>query len=144
MSRLLTISLLASLLFGCSTIHKTSNQPVALDSAESVYIIENPYQREDIGSLIQKEINDLGMVSELGPSIEKQRDFDYIITYFDSWTWDLIPYLRAIEIQLIDPSSTLIVTRARFQNSVYLHSYPSEEDKVHELVREIFKKHIAN
>ncbi len=138
MQRILLVLSFVVFMTGCSAVHKNPIAPIAVDTNQTVYVVKNPYQRNDMDQLIQEEINNLGMTAFSGPSLDDNTSFKYILTYFDSWSWDLTPYLRAVEIQLIDPKTAQIVSRVRFENHIYWHTFPSEKDKVKELLAELF------
>jgi hypothetical protein len=89
--RLFLLSLFCALFFltGCSAIHKQSNSYVNISEGKSVYIIKNPHQRTEIDKMIQDEVQKLGITASIGPSSVEQQGHDYIINYFDAWSWDL-------------------------------------------------------
>ena len=130
------------LLTGCAAIHKQSNSYVNISEGKSVYIINNPHQRTEIDKMIRDEVQQLGITAVIGASSVEQHDYDYIINYFDAWSWDLVPYLRSLEIQLFDARSNLMVERVRFENHIYFHTFPSEKKIIEELIQRIFKKNV--
>ena len=138
MKRMLFVLAIVVFMTGCSAVHKNSVIPISVDSSKSIYIVKNPYQRNNMDKLIQDEINDMGLTALSGPPLDKNESFKYVLTYFDAWSWDLAPYLRAVEIQLIDPKTAQIVSRVRFENNMYLHTFPDEKTKVKELITKLF------
>ena len=142
--RLFLLSLFCALFFltGCSAIHKQSNSYVNISEGKSVYIIKNPHQRTEIDKMIQDEVQKLGITASIGPSSVEQQNHDYIINYFDAWSWDLVPYLRSLEIQLFDARNNLMIERVRFENEIYFHTFPSDKKITAELIQRIFKKKV--
>lgn len=57
-----------------------------------------------------------------------------VVRYADSWTWDLVMYLRELDIDFVDAGTGSSLATASYQNS-FIHSYPDQ----HEVVSRLFK-----
>lgn len=57
-----------------------------------------------------------------------------VVRYADSWTWDIVMYLRELDIDFIDAKTGSSLATTCYQNS-FIHSYPDQ----HEVVSRLFK-----
>ncbi|MBA3588709.1 hypothetical protein [Methylibium sp.] len=62
---------------------------------------------------------------------------DLTVKYTDYWHWDLVMYLRKLEISLWDPRAGTMMVQGRWENSP-LHEFPNAALVTKELVDEIF------
>ena len=60
------------------------------------------------------------------------------MTYVDRWHWDMVMYLRTLDVSVMDRSGREVATGA-YRNSA-LHGYPDVEATCREVVDGIFEK----
>ncbi|PRX33329.1 hypothetical protein B0G75_103557 [Paraburkholderia sp. BL18I3N2] len=61
------------------------------------------------------------------------------VTYTDSWYWDIIMYLRAMDIRFYKAPSGGLIASGHWKNSV-LHQFPNADGVVQGLMGKMFKQ----
>jgi hypothetical protein len=61
------------------------------------------------------------------------------VTYTDSWFWDIVMYLRSMDIRFYKAPSGGLIASGHWKNSV-LHQFPNADGVVQDLMDEMFKQ----
>jgi len=62
------------------------------------------------------------------------------VKYADDWKWDLVMYLRALDLQIYDARTGTLIGSARYSNAAFTHSYPNTGKIAEELVAQVLTK----
>lgn len=141
MIRLTKFALAATLLLAlqsCGTTNTASvSAPATIRNARSAHVIKPNDSSRDIDKFLQRAISEKGVrTSVMAPS--QRSNSDLTVTYVDRWHWDMVMYLRTLDISVLDPAGNEVAT-AKYRNSA-LHSYPDPETTTKGLVDQIFEK----
>jgi hypothetical protein len=61
------------------------------------------------------------------------------VNMIDTWRWDVVPYLRELDLIFMDANSGVMKAQAHYRNSPF-HGYPSQSRVVERLFRELDSK----
>jgi hypothetical protein len=101
-------------LSGCSTDLSSAVMPgVHLPDSHRAYVICNPQEDAGICALIATDLQKHGLTATYGTGAERPEDADVLATYEDRWTWDIVPYLLTLRIDLRDPQTNVLLATAR-------------------------------
>ncbi|MGB5964664.1 MAG: hypothetical protein WBG65_03920 [Sulfurimonadaceae bacterium] len=87
---------------GCSI---TSNEAKLIPYHDKVsmnkfYVVENSKDKENVASIISKNLQDKGYQATSGNEGSVPNDVDVIVTYEDRWMWDMSMYMIQLNIEL--------------------------------------------
>lgn len=127
-------------LTACSTSQKviSSNTTHSLNP-KSVCFLPNSESGKDMVSNVQKALlkNDLKLIS--GAQCNSYPvSADLIVKFEDSWNWDVLMYLKNLEITMLDKKGDILVT-GRWDNATF-HKFPDSVNVVNGLVNEMLLK----
>lgn len=102
---LVSLAFLVLLLSGCAVNRATATvDPSAnLQAIKRVHVVKLPDDGYNVNQLIATRLTELGYTATT--SVEKPRDVDAIVTYWDKWMWDLTMYLLELTIVFRDPAN---------------------------------------
>jgi hypothetical protein len=130
-------SLLATGLFAalasCSYVPPGSvNQPAELAKAKSVYVIrENP--DNEVGVYIESALAQKGLRVSSGKLAAKPKTTDLYIDYVDRWDWDLVMYLKSLDVTLHSNRTGELLASGNFHQG-FLHTFPDTRAKTKEVI----------
>jgi hypothetical protein len=130
------ISALA-ILSGCSTTQNVTAGPRVKNSPMATACFTAHGGRSaDMDAAIQRNLENHGVSVALAPSCDKP---DMNVTYTDSWFWDIVMYLRSMDIRFYKAPSGGLIASGHWKNSV-LHQFPNADGVVQDLMDEMFKQ----
>jgi hypothetical protein len=100
---------------------------------------ENSSEKTDTFLVNELKENGLEIKPTLPAETRKAADVDVIVAYNDHWYWDVVMYLKSIDLQMFDAKSGNLLVEGHWQNSV-MHSFPNPADVMHELVPDMLAK----
>jgi hypothetical protein len=138
--KLASAALLAALvcLSGCSTVNPASTLPQSsLRSFKSAYVVAHGGNSADMDTHMQEALISRGVSVRAGPESAKPADVDFYVVYSDSWRWDLMMYLKDLNIQFYEAKTGAMLASGSFHNSL-LHSFPNAGKKVSDVIATMY------
>jgi hypothetical protein len=136
------VSLAAALLTlvflsGCSTTQNVTAGPQVKNSPMTTACFTAHGGRSaDMDAAIQRNLENHGVSVSLAPACDRT---DINVTYTDSWRWDIVMYLRSMDIRFYKAPSGGLVASGHWKNSM-LRSFPNADGVVQGLIDEMFKQ----
>lgn len=131
-----------SLLISCETTG-SSGRSVSKHGSKTVYVVsDKPIDDYTIQSAITAELQKRGFrVIDSGSKSPKLPKNALVLHYMDTWFWDVVMYLRVLDIRILDGNSSEIVATAKFKNGP-IHSYANPQRVVADLFEDMDQKKI--
>lgn len=126
-------------LIGCATSRNVSSSrtlSAPLRSLKTVYVVNNG-GKSNIGENIQDTLVHYGFNVRSGPDVSTLKDTDLIVRYTDRWRWDLVMYLRSLDVRVYDGATGDLLVSGSWKNSP-LHGFYSAETVVTTLLNDTF------
>jgi len=135
-------ALALGLLAGCATSHSVTVANVSTHlTPKSAALVARDNSSEKTDTFLKNELKANGL--EIKPSLpvgtRQDPNVDVIVAYDDHWWWDLVMYLKSIDLQMFDAKSGNLLVEGHWQNSV-MHSFPDPAEVMHELVPDMLAK----
>ncbi|MFM0219777.1 MULTISPECIES: hypothetical protein [Paraburkholderia] len=122
---------------GCTTTQNVAAGPQAKGSPVTVACFTAHGGRSaDMDAAIQRNLENHGVSVVLAPACDKA---DVNVTYTDSWRWDIVMYLRSMDIRFYKAPNGGLIASGHWKNSV-LHKFPNADGVVRDLIDEMFKQ----
>ncbi|WP_193214423.1 hypothetical protein [Luteolibacter marinus] len=121
------------------TRNATVQQPDAIRSARSAYVVKPGDSSRDVEVFLRDSIASKGVKASTGSLSAKPASADLYVTFVDRWHWDMAMYLRTLDVSVVDNRSGKEVASAMYRNSA-LHGYPDARKTCEELVNLIYAK----
>jgi hypothetical protein len=107
--RLLALGLAAAaiaLQAGCAVTRASADLTIGADlrTIRSVYVVKNPADERDVARLIQDNLARRGLKVETGSEAVPPQPADALVTYVDTWVWDITHYMLELSITVRDPA----------------------------------------
>lgn len=126
-------------LVGCSTTQKVSSSASAQNlQPRSAFVVTHEGRSKDMDKNLRNALLKHGVTVSSGLSRPSPSKTDLIVTYDDSWHWDIAMYLRKLNVKFLDASGNILVT-GDWENSA-LHGYPDAGEVTSGLVTEMMQK----
>lgn len=137
-----SLLLSASLVFsGCATQQETllakSTPPKISSVAQIPEEGNSPDMNANLAAALQTE--GLSIKPPLPAGTRKSSGVDAIVSYTDVWRWDLVMYLKSINVRLYDAKSGDLVATGQWQDS-QLHGFRDAKVIVQGVVSEMMAK----
>ena len=103
-----------------------------------VYIVsDRPIDDYTIHNAITSELQKRGFrVIDSGNKEPQLPKNALILHYMDTWFWDVIMYLRVLDIRILDGNNSEIMATAKFKNGP-IHSYANPQRVVSDLFEDM-------
>lgn len=138
--RTLTVGIAVLFAVGCATSQDIVVNPTNTGHPlKSAYLVAHGDKSSDVDAAIQRELFRRGVAVSAGPDVRQVESADAIVRYIDAWNWDMAMYLRALDIQVYDAKSGVLLASASWKNSA-MHGFHGMDGVVSELVDGILKK----
>ena len=142
MKPFLPIVALSLALAGCAT-----SQRVTLGQASDVRPIKTVALSAEDGNSPAMDANfrDALAAQGIAPAAPAPRsartapDADAVLSYVDLWRWDLVMYLKSVDVHLFDARSGNLLVTGRWEDSP-MHGFRDAKAAVNELVVEMLAK----
>lgn len=126
-----------AILSGCSTTQSVIAGPQLKGSAlKTACFTAHGGRSADMDAAIQRGLENHGVSVSIAPACDKA---DANVTYTDSWFWDIVMYLRSMDIRFYKAPSGGLIASGHWKNSV-LHQFPNADGIVQDLMDEMFKQ----
>lgn len=132
--RLLLLSAAGAMLAlnsGCATRAKADVMPGAdLGRIKSVYVVTNPKDENKLDQIIQANLAARGLKVESGTEARPPQPVDAMVTYVDTWMWDITHYLLELTITVRDPQGYPLASGNSYRTSLARKSSSAMVDEV--------------
>jgi hypothetical protein len=127
---------------GCATSQNVNlaqvsgGRPIA-----SVAMAPSEGNSADMDAAIKTALLNQGLVARppVPAGTRRSPDADMIISYTDQWRWDLVMYLRWVNIEMYDSDSGNLLATARWENSAF-HGFQDYKTVVEGLIDDMMTK----
>lgn len=128
-----SLLLLVALAFtGCATVKTSVTRPIPKNEPVAVIPDRNDIDDYHIHSLLISALQDKGFRAVDGRSM-KENPPTTVLRYNDYWFWDLVPYLRALDVRVLDGKTNEVMATSSYREGI-IHGYPVPRN----VVRHIF------
>lgn len=133
------LPLIIILITGCAINRSTAIPPTKdLSNVKNFYIVEEPSDKgtNNVYEILKINLEKRGYKVSTGNKTIPDYKPSVIVTYVDSWMWDMSMYMIELTITFIDPATNLPITRGNsFHTSL---TRLSPEEMVNEVLTNIF------
>lgn len=142
MKKLCAGLLVCAALAGCST---TSNvmmgNPDQTKPIHTVAFTPQGGNSADMDNYIQRDLLSRGVdvKAMAAPGTRKMTNVDAVVSYSDTWRWDLVMYLKSLDISIFDASSGSLLISGHWENSA-LHGFQDPAGVINQVMDEMFSK----
>ena len=134
-SLVLSLAMLSS---GCATSRKVVVNPGTSIQPKSAHVVAHGDNSADMDASLQRAFMSHGLRVTSGPD-GQQTDADLLVRYADNWKWDMVMYLRALDVQVYDAKTGTLLGSGAWKNSA-LHGYHDRDNVVSNIVDELATK----
>jgi hypothetical protein len=114
---------LLMLLLGCTTSQQVVVTPSGHGrSFRAVHLIIHGDPSSDVDASIQRELLLRGLSVTAGTEAIRPATADLVVRYVDDWKWDVVMYLRRLDLQVYDAQGNTLLASAVWKNSP-MHGY---------------------
>lgn len=138
---LLTLGAAGALAFlsGCSTTQSVTAGPQAKAvPMATACLTAHGGSSTDMDAAVQRSLEAHGVSVRTTPGCSKDTaGVDMTVTYDDKWWWDVVMYLRAVDIRFYTAPGGSLIASGFWKNSP-LHQFPNSDAVVANLVTDMF------
>lgn len=138
--RIFLLSVLA--LTGCATSQSvtlaTNASPKTLSSA-SLVPQEGNSAAMNAELTQQLRANGISIKPPLAAGTRQAPDIDMLVAYSDVWHWDLVMYLKSLDMNIFDAKTGNLIVTGRWQNSLF-HGFQDYKQVMKGLMDEMMEK----
>lgn len=137
---LLSLLGLSILSVSCSTT-RASGESVRKVPGKVAYLSsDRSLDSHKIHNAITRELQQRGYkVIDKGSTPPQSKVNGIVVRYMDVWSWDVVMYLRSLDIKILDGRNSQILSMSNFKNG-FFHSFPNSEKVVNKLFTEFDNK----
>lgn len=130
--KILPVLFIAFAFSACATVKTSVTRPIPKN--EPVAVIPDRSDMDDyhIHSLLISALQDRGFRAVDGRSF-KENPPTTVLRYNDYWFWDLVPYLRALDVRVLDGKTNEVMATSSYREGI-IHGYPVPRN----VVRHVF------
>jgi len=129
-------------LTGCSSTQQVTLAKQSIPNhVMTVSQVKQEDNSKDMDANLIQAVNSSGlqMKGSLPQGTAKSKDVDALISYQDTWRWDLVMYLKSVSVNLYDAKTGDLLVIGSWENSA-LHSFPDSGQVVRNLLNEMVNK----
>lgn len=108
-------------LTACATVKTNVTQPIPKNTPVAV-IPDRALDDWHIQTLLISALQERGIRAVDGRNL-KENPPTTVLRYNDYWFWDLVPYLRAMDVRLLDGKTNEVLATSSYKEGL-LHGYP--------------------
>jgi hypothetical protein len=137
------LALVLAMAIGCTPVRTVTTGRFAPTRAPKTATLT--YQDGNSGETtarIQQQMMARGITVKpsLPAGTRQSNEVDLIITYGDSWRWDLVMYLSSVMINFFDGPTGNLLMSGSYDNTATWHSYPNPDEAIKALLDDMFAK----
>lgn len=142
MKTVIAVLVASLLLLGCAT--SSSVTTGATDTAKEIHTVAFVPQggnSVDVDNDIQRALLSRGMdIRATVPSgTRTMSGVDAVVSYQDTWRWDVVMYMKSIDIDIFDANTGSLLVTGHWENSP-LHGYQDPAKVINEIMDGMFRK----
>jgi hypothetical protein len=128
-----------TLLSGCSTSQSVMQGAQATNAPlTKACFVAHGGKSADMDARIQQNLETHGVSVVAAPGCDKNAPgVDFTVTYTDQWWWDIVMYLKAVDIHFYTAPGGQLIASGHWNNSP-LHQFPSADGVVANLMDDMF------
>lgn len=126
------------LVSGCATSRNVVVNPGTRLQPTSAHVVAHGGNSSDMDASIQRALMSQNLRVTAAPE-GQPTDADLLVRYTANWKWDIVMYLRALDIQVYDGRSGTLLGSGVWKNSA-LHGYHDRDKVVKNVVDELMLK----
>ena len=136
-NRFLLLPLIATL-GGCASpaVESAVMRGVQLGNYRNAYVACHADDDAHLCALIAKQLSKYGITAVTGPALPVPADAGALVTYEDTWTWDVTTYLFTLRIDIRNPATNLLLATSRASRTRFGAGAP--EAMVRDAVAQLF------
>jgi hypothetical protein len=130
-----------TLLSGCSTSQSVT-QGVHANGAPmtKACFATHGDNSSDMDARIRQNLESHGVSVLTAPGCDKNTPgVDFTVTYTDQWWWDIVMYLKTVDIHFYSAPGGQLITSGHWNNSI-VHQFPSADGVVSNLMDDMFDR----
>ncbi|MGI8602466.1 MAG: hypothetical protein ACR2OZ_05650 [Verrucomicrobiales bacterium] len=112
-------------------------QPTTLANARLFYVARPADADGDVDKHIEAAIAMHGKRVSGGPAVAAPSSAHIRVDYSDRWHWDIVMYLRSLDVWFRDSATGQLIATGRFKQQ-FPHSFPDPPKKCREVIDSIF------
>ncbi|MCK6553387.1 DUF4136 domain-containing protein [Candidatus Binatia bacterium] len=107
--------LLVAAIGGCglSDLESATLPGTDLRQLKTAYVACHVADDGNLCALIARQLDKHGVTATTGIALPAPGDANVLVTYDDTWTWDVTSYLLTLRIDLRDPATNLLLATSR-------------------------------
>lgn len=103
--RLLWVLFATLIATGCMSMDAHRAPDVDLQTLRTFHVVHREGDHRNLNEVIAEQLIEMGYEASSGSETDQLDGIDSIVTYSDSWWWDIIFFLAKLDIQLRDPAT---------------------------------------
>lgn len=123
---------------GCATSRNVVVNPGTDIQASSAHVVAHGGNAADMDASIQRALMSHNLRVTAAPD-GQPTDADLLVRYTANWKWDIVMYLRALDVQVYDGRSGTLLGSGVWKNSA-LHGYHDRDKVVKNVVDELMQR----
>jgi hypothetical protein len=132
---ILLAALVLVALSGCSTTQEAAAGPQAkLAQMSTACFTAHGGNSTDMDAAVQRNLENHGVAVSIAPACG---NLDMNVSYTDAWMWDIVMYLRSVDIRFYKAPSGGLIASGHWKNSP-LHQFPNADGVVQDLMDQMF------
>jgi hypothetical protein len=140
MPRTVLYATILVLILGCATSQQIVVNPAGHGrSFRTAHLVIHGDPSSDVDASIQRELLLRGLSVTAGNEADRPANADLLVRYVDDWKWDMVMYLRRLDLQIYDAQGNTLLAAATWKNSP-MHGYHGLDKVVAQLVGETFTR----
>lgn len=142
MKAVIAIMSASILLLGCATTSSvTTGAQGTIDQLHTVAFVPQGGSSVDVDNDIQRALLAQGVdIRATAPSgTRKMAGVDAVVSYEDVWRWDMVMYMKSIDIDVFDANTGSLLVAGHWENSP-LHGYQDPAKVIGHVVTDMFHK----
>ena len=129
--------LVALAVTGCATVKTSVTRPIPKNEPVAV-IPDRELDDWHIQTLLISALQERGIRAVDGRDF-KQNPPTPVLRYNDYWFWDLVPYLRALDVRVIDGKTNEVMATSSYREGI-IHGYPVPRNVVRHIFNGLHEK----
>lgn len=142
MKRAIALLMFIALASGCATSRDVNLGAVSsLKEIKTAALTPQSGNSEAMDAHVKQQLAqyNITVLPDLPAGSFVSESVDAIVTYSDSWRWDLKMYLFSITIELYDAKTGVLMVRGQWRNSAF-HGFQDPKDVIKELMDDMYSK----
>jgi hypothetical protein len=123
---------------GCASTNSTIMPNANTYKYNSACVVGLKDSSSELGVTLQNSLMRRG-IKTYDTNNSKECPADFILKYIDAWSWDIVMYLRLLDIQFYDNKTNTLLANGKFETWGF-HTYSSPDNVADELLEQIFDK----